>query len=90
LSAKQDNQSVSCIYICGKHKVRYEKVYNYHLHIINDHDDKHGIWQEVGTTKWRNADNSIWYGRFRFLPMYFELECVRKNHRLTYRRERLG
>lgn len=70
-------------YFCGKHKFQTDSIYGYHLHIIDDHDDEHGIWQEAGTTKWRNADNSIWYGRFRFLPIYFEIECARGYHKIV-------
>lgn len=69
-------------YVCGKHQVMYESIYNYHLHLINDHDSEHGIWQEAGTTKWFNGDDTPWYGRFRYLPMAFDLECARKNHQL--------
>ena len=53
------------------------------LHVINDHDTEHGIWQPVGCKSWtvrkpvKQSDGSykygepeIDYGRFRYLPMF--------------------
>lgn len=87
MSNKQNNQEVINTYFCGKHKFQDGSAYAYHLHIINDHDTEHGIWQQAGTFNWTKGENNEpYYGRFRFLPIYFELECARKNHPLTSRR----
>jgi len=73
-------------YFCGKHKVTFESAYPYHIHIIDDHDTEHGIWQLVGTSNWtKGKNNEIDYGRFRFLPIYTEKQCWIKNHVLTIR-----
>lgn len=74
-------------YLCGKHKIIFDSPYPYHLHIIDEHDTEHGLWQPVGyhglTIK--NLKTGVvtpFFGNFRYLPMYDEKECRIKNHHL--------
>lgn len=83
------------VYICGKHYFKTNDFWKYNLHIINEHDTEHGIWQEVGDKQWtvqkpvkRNGKMVYdhpepYYGNFRYLRMFFNLKCARENHKLV-------
>lgn len=64
------------VMFCGKHRFKTTSVYAYHLHIIDDHDTEHGLWQPVGSHDWTTNDphregcRINWYGVFRYLRMY--------------------
>ena len=68
-------------YFCGKHKFQTNDAQIYNIHIIDDHDTEHGIWQPVGENRW-TKDGKPYYGRFRYLPMYFERNCAMNYHKL--------
>lgn len=46
----------------------------YHIHIINEHDEEHGLWQKVGLKKW-TKNGKPWYGNFRYLPIFRPMNC---------------
>jgi len=75
------------VFICGKHRFKTTDISKYHLHIIDDHDTEHGLWQEAGTFKFHQrkpiekngkmvyGKREIYFGNFRYLPTYQEINC---------------
>lgn len=62
-------------YFCGKHRFSTNDMAKYHIHIIDDHDTEHGVYQPVGSKgfSWENLKTHeirIDYGQFRYLQMY--------------------
>ena len=67
------------LFFCGLHRFKTRDHYTFILHIINEHDTEHGIFQKVGThftsTDLRTGIKTPYYGDVRFLSTYCPFGC---------------